>query len=120
MIRPCVHEVSWLWRYDSLVAEDMGPRVGAFGDLVALTPNLDKLASRGVRYPNTFTTAGVCAPSRAALITGMHQISIGAQHMRTSTRPAGDHVLIHDATLHSDVAGFSTPADAGDSGPIDV
>ena len=74
-----------------LVAEDMSARVGAFGDSLALTPNIDKLAARGVRFPNTFTTAGVCAPSRAALILGMNQISTGTQHMRTSGRPNGGY-----------------------------
>jgi arylsulfatase A-like enzyme len=66
-----------------LMAEDLSPRVGAFGDAVAVTPALDRLAAEGVRFPNTFTTAGVCAPSRAALITGVHQMAIGAQHMRS-------------------------------------
>jgi N-sulfoglucosamine sulfohydrolase len=65
-----------------LMMEDLSPRIGAFGDAVAVTPNIDKLASQGVRYTNTFTAAGVCATSRAALISGMHQESIGAQHMR--------------------------------------
>ena len=51
-----------------IMAEDMSARVGAFGDNVAVTPNLDRLARISVRYPNTFTTAGVCAPSRAAHI----------------------------------------------------
>jgi arylsulfatase A-like enzyme len=67
-----------------LVAEDLSPRIGSYGDTVANTPNLDELALESVRYTNVFTTAGVCAPSRAALITGMHQISIGAQHMRST------------------------------------
>ena len=49
-----------------LVAEDLGPRIGAFGDSVADTPNLDRLAAEGVRYTRVFTTSGVCAPSRAA------------------------------------------------------
>jgi len=77
-----------------LMAEDMGSRVGAFGDPVALTPNLDALAAQGVRYSNTFTTAGVCAPSRAAHILGMHQVSTGTQHMRSSTRPAGAYFAV--------------------------
>lgn len=64
-------------------AEDMGPRLGAYGDAVARTPHLDSLASRGTRYTRVFTTAGVCSPSRAAIITGMHQVSLGAHHMRT-------------------------------------
>ncbi len=74
-----------------LVAEDMSSRVGAFGDPVALTPNLDRLATQGTRYSHVFTAAGVCAPSRAALMTGLHPISIGAQHMRTSSRPGGGY-----------------------------
>ena len=74
-----------------LMAEDMSARVGAFGDEVAVTPNIDRLASEGVRYPNTFTTAGVCAPSRAAHITGMHQNSFGGQHMRTASSPLGSY-----------------------------
>jgi arylsulfatase A-like enzyme len=69
-----------------LMAEDMSSRVGAFGDPVAVTPNIDALARQGVRYPNTFTTAGVCAPSRAAHILGVHQIATGAQHMRSGAR----------------------------------
>ncbi len=67
-----------------LLVEDLGPRIGAFGDRVARTPVLDRMADEGVRYTHVFAAAGVCAPSRAALITGMHQASIRAQHMRTS------------------------------------
>lgn len=74
-----------------LMAEDMSARVGAFGDEVAVTPHLDQLAQEGVRYPNTFTTAGVCAPSRAAHIMGMNQISFGGQHMRTTRGPLGTY-----------------------------
>lgn len=69
-----------------LVAEDLSPRIGSYGDPVATTPSLDQLAEQAVRYTRAFTTAGVCAPSRAALMTGMHQVSFGAQHMRASTR----------------------------------
>ncbi len=64
--------------------EDMSPRLGAYGDSLARTPALDRLAKQSIRFTNAFTTAPVCAPSRAAIITGMHQNAIGAQHMRTS------------------------------------
>lgn len=77
-----------------LMAEDLSDRIGAFGDEVAHTPNIDQLAQTGVRYPNTFTTAGVCAPSRAAHITGMHQASFGGQHMRTSRGPLGKYKAV--------------------------
>jgi len=74
-----------------LVAEDLSNRLGAYGDQVAKTPNIDRLAQSGQIFTNVFTTAGVCAPSRAALITGQHQISMGAQHMRSSTSPHGKY-----------------------------
>ncbi len=82
-----------------LIAEDMSARVGAFGDPVAVTPSLDKLAAQGVRFPNTFTTAGVCAPSRAALILGMHQTSIGAHHMRSSRYAQAPYLVVPPAQV---------------------
>lgn len=77
-----------------LIAEDMSPRVGAFGDTLAKTPNLDALAAQGVRFDNVFTTAGVCAPSRTAQILGVHQNSVGAQHMRTMSSPVGKYAAV--------------------------
>ena len=64
--------------------EDMSPRLGAYGDSIARTPVLVRLASESIRYTRAFTTAPVCAPSRAAIITGMSQTTIGAHHMRTT------------------------------------
>ncbi len=64
--------------------EDTNPYYGCYGDKVARTPNLDRLAAEGCRWPNTFSTAGVCAPARSAVITGMYPISIGTHHMRTT------------------------------------
>ncbi len=63
--------------------DDLSPRIGAFGDKVAHTPNLDAFAREAVRFPNSFVTSPVCAPSRAALFSGRYQQSINAQHMRT-------------------------------------
>jgi N-sulfoglucosamine sulfohydrolase len=64
--------------------EDMSPHLGAYGDPLARTPVLDRFAKESIRYTHAFTTAPVCAPSRAAIITGMYQTTIGAQHMRTT------------------------------------
>lgn len=69
-------------------AEDLSPRLGAYGDPVARTPNLDRLARDGVLYTHAFTTYGVCAPSRASIITGLYPSSFGAGHMRTMSRTA--------------------------------
>ena len=77
-----------------LMAEDLSSRVGAFEDDVAQTPHLNALARQGVRYDQVFTTSGVCAPSRAAHILGMHQIATGTQHMRASSAPTGAYVSV--------------------------
>ncbi|MBD2755635.1 sulfatase family protein [Spirosoma validum] len=66
-----------------ITCEDMSPRLACYGDKEVKTPNLDQLAAEGVRYSHVYSTAGVCAPSRSAIITGMYQTSIGTQHMRT-------------------------------------
>jgi arylsulfatase A-like enzyme len=63
--------------------EDTSPRYGCYGDPLARTPHIDKLAAAGTIYPNAFATAGVCSPSRSAIITGMYPTAIGAHHMRT-------------------------------------
>ena len=64
--------------------EDTSPRFGCYGDPLARTPNVDRLASEGMLFRNAFSTAGVCSPARCAVITGMYAPSIGAHHHRTS------------------------------------
>ncbi len=74
-----------------LVSEDNNPFIGAYGDPIARTPNIDKLAQGGVLYRNAFSTAPVCAPSRFALLTGLYAETCGPAHqMRAQARlPAG-------------------------------
>jgi N-sulfoglucosamine sulfohydrolase len=65
-----------------ITCEDMSPHLGSYGEKIAKTPNLDKLAEQSTRYTNVFSTAGVCAPSRSTIVTGMYQTAIGTHHMR--------------------------------------
>jgi hypothetical protein len=66
-----------------LVSEDNNPYIGAYGDRLAHTPNIDALAARGVLFRNAYSNAPVCAPSRFALLTGIDPRSCSpAQHMR--------------------------------------
>lgn len=66
-----------------LSCEDISPLLAMFGDSTAKMPNLDQLAARGIRFPNTFSVAGARAPSRNCITTGMYPISIGGHHLRT-------------------------------------
>jgi arylsulfatase A-like enzyme len=65
-----------------LVSEDNNPFLGCYGDPLAHTPTLDRLAKEGVKYTRCFAQP-VCAPSRFALITGLYAATAGpAEHMR--------------------------------------
>lgn len=76
--RPPVHRPNIVW----IVCEDMSPHLGCYGEEVIQTPNLDALAKDGVRYTNAYMVAGVCAPSRSGIITGLYPSSIGSDNMR--------------------------------------
>jgi arylsulfatase A-like enzyme len=66
-----------------ILAEDMGPELGFLGTPEVLTPNLDRLAGRGMYFTHAFTTSPVCSPSRSAIMTGMYQTTIGAHNHRS-------------------------------------
>ena len=79
--------LNFLWIY----GEDLYPNIACYGTPVVQTPNIDRLASEGVRYENAFVTCPVCSPSRSAIITGTSKTSFGAhQHRsrRDDTLPA--------------------------------
>ena len=67
--------------------EDISANLGCYGDPHARTPNLDRLASQGVRFTRAFTPAGVCAVVRSGVITGMYPVAIGSHHMRSRIVP---------------------------------
>ena len=53
------------------LADDMGRGdCATYGDPLIQTPNLDKLASRGVKFTQCYSACGVCSPPRAAILTG--------------------------------------------------
>jgi len=66
-----------------ITCEDISPWLGCYGDALADTPNLDRLAAGGVRYTNAYVTAPVCAPVRSCIITGVYATSLGTQHLRS-------------------------------------
>jgi len=69
-----------------ITCEDVSPRLGCYGDELAITPHLDKLAGEAVRYTKAFATAPVCAPSRSCLVTGVYATSLGTQHLRSEVK----------------------------------
>lgn len=56
-----------------ILADDLGyGDIGAFGQNLIHTPNIDRLAAEGTRYTQAYAGATVCAPSRCTLMTGLH------------------------------------------------
>ncbi len=68
-----------------LVAEDISPALGCYGDSLAITPNIDAIAAHGILYQKAYATAPICAPARSCLITGLYATSMGTQHLRSET-----------------------------------
>ena len=66
-----------------IVAENISLDLGCYGQQQVRTPNLDRLAARGMRYTRCWATSPVCAPSRSAFFTGMYQTTIDVHHMRS-------------------------------------
>jgi arylsulfatase A-like enzyme len=66
-----------------LIAEDISPELGCYGNEYATTPNIDKMAEGGMVYDFALTTAPICAPSRSALASGLYATSLGTQHLRS-------------------------------------
>ncbi len=66
-----------------IVSEDNSPFLGCYGDSLANSPNLDKLASEGFLYTHAYANAPVCAPARNTIISGVYACSNGNEHMRS-------------------------------------
>jgi arylsulfatase A-like enzyme len=53
-----------------IAVDDLRPQLGCYGDPLAKTPNLDRLASQGVLFNRAYCQQAVCSPSRTSLLTG--------------------------------------------------
>lgn len=71
-----------------ILVDDLKPAAGAYGDRLARTPNIDRLAARGLTFDRAFTNQAVCAPSRNALLTGVRPTSSGIYDLGTNFRVA--------------------------------
>lgn len=60
-----------------LVADDYCAEMGAFGNPIVQTPNLDKLAARGVKFDRAYCQYPLCGPTRCSFMSGMRPAHIG-------------------------------------------
>ncbi len=69
-----------------ICVDDLKPLLGCYGDSLAKTPNLDRLAAGGVRFERAYCNQAVCAPSRNALLTGLRPQTLGIYDLGTNFR----------------------------------
>lgn len=76
-----------------IIADDLRPDLGCYGNAEARTPNLDRLAREGVVFERAFCPQALCAPSRAALFTGARPDTLRVWDVWTHFRAAMPDVV---------------------------
>lgn len=92
-----------------ILADDLGyGDVGCYGQKRVATPNIDRLAAQGMRFTQAYTGSTVCAPSRCALMTGLHTGHCRVRgNARVNLRPADLTVaeVLKQAGYHTGIIG---------------
>lgn len=66
--------------------DDLRPTLGCYGDKIAVTPNIDRLAKRGTVFNRAYSQLAVCSPSRASLLTGRRPDAIRVWDLKVHFR----------------------------------
>lgn len=76
-----------------ILADDLAPYVlGCYGNKTVRTPNIDKLASQGLRFNHAYCSSPVCTASRQSFITGKYPRTVGVTQLKTPL-PDGEQTL---------------------------
>lgn len=69
-----------------LVVDDLKPDLGCYGDKLAITPHIDRLAARGLTFTRAYCQQAICSPSRTSVLTGRRPDSTRVYDLQTHFR----------------------------------
>lgn len=73
--------------------DDLRPELGSYGSEIAISPNIDNLASQGLQFNNAYCQQSICGPSRASVLTGIRPETSGVFHNYIKFREATPDVI---------------------------
>lgn len=77
-----------------ILVDDISPHLSCYGERLIATPNLDRLASEGVRFTRAYVAGSICSPSRTAMLTGQYQTTVGGHHHRSGRGNQNGHIAL--------------------------
>ena len=108
-----------------IATDDMAPVLGCYGHPIVKTPNLDRLAKRGVRFTHAYTQFALCSPSRSSLMTGLAPDTTKVKDLKTHFREAIPDVVTisqcfqkngYFAARAGKIYHYNNPSDVGTNG----
>lgn len=76
-----------------IIADDLRPTLGAYGDAIAQTPQLDALAAKGVRFTRAYCQQALCAPSRVSALSGLRPDTVQVWDLAARMRERSPDVV---------------------------
>ncbi|MDG2020604.1 MAG: sulfatase-like hydrolase/transferase [Phycisphaerales bacterium] len=98
--------------------------LGCAGHPIVQTPNIDRLAAKGVRFENAFVTTSICAASRASILTGLpersHQFTFGRPPLSAALAESTYPAILRDSGYHTAFIGKLGISISGGRASIDA